>query len=179
MKSATNIRIALPRDFAAVIGIALLSLGLGIAWNRIRGPVIPLAYRTPAQRLDAQLTELIKAPPFHVTQLQMIGLGEFRTLVDEKKAVILDARASPFYDQGHVPGALNLARDNFARDYRKLAARLKPDRNRLIVVYCSGGECHDSKLVASALLSLGFSDVKVFTGGWQQWSQAGLPAVAN
>lgn len=179
MKAAASFRTALPRDLAAVIALVLLSLALGIVWNRIRGPVIPLAYRTPAERLDAQLTELIKAPPFHVTDLQTIGLGEFRTLVEEKKAVILDARAAPFYDQGHVPGALNLARDDFARDYRKLAPRLRPDRDRLIVVYCSGGECHDSKLVASALLSLGFSDVKVFTGGWEQWSQAGLPAVPN
>jgi rhodanese-related sulfurtransferase len=25
------------------------------------------------------------------------------------------------------------------------------------------------------LLSLGFSNVKVFTGGWEAWSAAGLP----
>jgi rhodanese-related sulfurtransferase len=170
---------ALPRDLAAVIALSVLSAGLGLAWNRIHGPVIPLAYQTPAQRLDAQLTALIKAPPFHVSALQTIGLAEFRGLAHDHRAVILDARAAPFYQQGHVPGALNLARDDFARDYRALAPELNAERDRLIVVYCSGGECHDSKLVASALLSLGFSDVRVFTGGWEQWSQAGLPTATN
>jgi rhodanese-related sulfurtransferase len=42
-------------------------------------------------------------------------------------------------------------------------------------VYCSGGDCHDSRLVANALLSLGFSNVSVFTGGWVAWSEAKLP----
>ncbi len=78
---------------------------------------------------------------------------------------------------GHVPGALNLARDDFAHDYQVLAKKLETYRDQPVVVYCSGGECHDSKLVASALLSLGFTNVKVFTGGWEEWSQANLPAV--
>jgi rhodanese-related sulfurtransferase len=166
-------------DFSGVVVVAIVAAGAGVAWNRLHGPAIPLVYQTPAQRLDVQLTELIKAPPFKVTNLQTIGIRQFQALVQDKGAVILDARAAPFYQQGHVPGALNLARDDFAREYQSLSSRLKPDRDRLIVVYCSGGECHDSKLVASALLSLGFSDVRVFTGGWEQWTQAGMPVATD
>jgi len=29
-------------------------------------------------------------------------------------------------------------------------------------------------MVASALLSLGFSQVRLFTGGWSGWTEAGL-----
>lgn len=75
-----------------------------------------------------------------------------------------------------MPGSINLARDNFAHDYRRLTDVLQTNHDKPIIVYCSGGECHDSKLVANALLSLGFSDVTVFTGGWEAWSAAGLPA---
>ena len=75
-----------------------------------------------------------------------------------------------------MPGALNLARDDFAQDYRNLAGVLQAAQDKPIIVYCSGGECHDSRLVANALLSLGFSNVRVFTGGWDEWSAAGLPA---
>jgi hypothetical protein len=32
-----------------------------------------------------------------------------------------------------------------------------------------------SRLVANALLSLGFSNVRVFMGGWEEWSKARLP----
>ena len=84
-----------------------------------------------------------------------------------------------FFERGHVPDAINLARDDFAHDYRRLTAVLEANRDKPIIVYCSGGDCHDSQLVANALLSLGFSDVTVFTGGWDEWSAAGLPAATG
>jgi len=78
-------------------------------------------------------------------------------------------------EQGHVPGALNLARDDFAHDYRHLDGVLKAAQDKPIFVYCGGGDCLASRLIANALLTLGFSDVTVFTGGWEAWSAARLP----
>jgi rhodanese-related sulfurtransferase len=100
---------------------------------------------------------------------------EFRSAVESKSELILDARPSAYFLRGHVPGASNLARDNFAQDYRRLSGVLKGADDKPIIVYCSGGACHDSRLVASALLSLGFTNVKLFTGGWEAWSATGLP----
>lgn len=163
------------RDLAGVIGLATLSLVAGVTINHFRASPLPLAYRTPEQRLSAELTTLVQAPPFQLSQIDTLSLDQFRHDVDDKNTLILDARAAPFYAQGHVPGALNLSRDDFAADYRRLKATLDASRDKQIVVYCSGGDCHDSRMVASALLSLGFSKVQVFTDGWTGWTQAGLP----
>ena len=119
---------------------------------------------------------MVAAPPFKIAPAATVGLDEFRSVVESKSALILDARPSSFFDEGHVPGALNLARDDFAHDYRRLASVLEAAHDKPIIVYCSGGDCHDSRLVANALLTLGFSNVRVFTGGWDAWSAAGLPA---
>jgi rhodanese-related sulfurtransferase len=143
--------------------------------NRLSARPLPIVYQTPEQRLDAELTSLVGAPPFALAPAATIGLAQFRSVVESKKALILDARPSSFFIQGHVPGALNLARDDFAHDYRRLSGILKATGNKPIIVYCSGGACHDSRLVANALLTLGFDNVSVFTGGWEQWSAAGLP----
>jgi rhodanese-related sulfurtransferase len=78
-----------------------------------------------------------------------------------------------------MPGALNLAWDNFAHDYRRLSVLLKSVGDKSIIVYCSGGACHDSRLVANTLLTLGFGNVSVFTGGWEAWSAARLPTSAG
>ena len=67
------------------------------------------------------------------------------------------------------------AASGFARDYRRLSPALKAATDKPVIVYCSGGECHDSRLVANALLTLGFGDVRVFAGGWEEWQAAGLP----
>jgi len=164
------------RDLAGVIGLAILSLIAGVAINHFRTAPLPLAYQTPEQRLSAELTTLVQAPPFQLSQIDTISLDQFRSDADAKNTLILDARSAPFYAQGHVPGALNLSRDDFANDYRRLKSTLDESRDKQIVVYCSGGDCHDSRMVASALLSLGFTKVQVFTDGWTGWTQAGLPA---
>ena len=164
------------RDLGGVALLAIASLAAGLVMNHFSRAPLPVVYQNPEQRFDAELTTLIAAPPFKIAPAATVGLDEFHSAVDGKSALILDARPSVFFEQGHVPGALNLARDDFAQDYRRLATVLQDAHDKPIIVYCSGGECHDSRLVANALLSLGFSNVRVFTGGWDAWSAAGLPA---
>jgi rhodanese-related sulfurtransferase len=167
------------RDLCGIALLAVAALAAGLLINRYSSAPLPIVYRTPEQRFDAELTTLVSAPPFKIAPAATIGLDKFRSAVDAKSTLILDARPSSFFEVGHVPGAINLARDDFAHDYRKLSAVLDANRDKPIIVYCSGGDCHDSKLVANALLSLGFSDVTVFTGGWDAWSAAGLPAATG
>lgn len=166
-------RVAL--DLSGVFLTALISLAVGLLINRFSARPLPLVYQTPEQRFDAELTSLVAAPPLALPTAPTVGLPEFRTAVEKKSALILDARPAQFFIQGHVPGALNLARDNFAHDYRQLSSILKAANDKPIIVYCAGGVCHDSRLVANALVTLGFTDVSVFTGGWEAWSAARLP----
>jgi len=166
-------RVAL--DLSGVFLTALISLAAGLLINRFSARPLPLVYQTPEQRFDAELTSLVTAPPLALPPAPTIGLPEFRAAGEKKSALIFDARPAQFFIQGHVPGALNLARDNFAHDYRQVSSILKAAVDKPIIVYCSGGICHDSRLVANALMTLGFSDVSVFTGGWEAWSKAGLP----
>ena len=163
------------RDLAIVAALALASLLGGYAINRLSAQPLPIAYQTPEQRFDKELTTLVTAAPFTITPAATVALPDFRAAVENQTALILDARPSVFFEHGHVPRALNLSRDDFARDYRRLAPTLKGATAKPVIVYCSGGACHDSRLVANALLSLGFNDVSVYTGGWDEWSAAHLP----
>lgn len=164
------------RDLGSVALLAIASLAAGLVMNRFSSAPLPIVYQTPEQRFDAELTTKVAAPPFKIAPAATVGLEQFRSAVDGKSTLILDARPSVFFENGHVPGALNLARDDFAHDYRRLSGVLESAHDKPVIVYCSGGDCHDSRLVANALLSLGFSNVSVFTGGWDAWSAAGMPA---
>jgi rhodanese-related sulfurtransferase len=163
------------RDLGGILLLAVVAVAGGLAMNHYSSAPLPLAYQTPEQRFDAELTTLVAVPAFQIAPAATVGLDEFRLDVEKKNALILDARPSVFFEQGHVPGALNLSRESFARDYRRLSPVLNAVGNKPVIVYCSGGECHDSRLVANALLSLGLSNVRVFTGGWEAWSAAALP----
>ena len=104
-----------------------------------------------------------------------IGLGEFQAFALARRGVVIDARGSFFYAEGHVPGALNISREGFRADYQRFDARLRTHQADAIAVYCSGADCHDAGLVADALASLGYEKLLVYREGWEEWSQSGLP----
>jgi len=175
LSQARSVRSQILRDLGGIALLAIAALAAGLMMNRYSPAPLPIVYQTPEQRFDAELTTLVAAPPSSIAPAATVGLEKFRSAVDSKSALILDARPSVFFEQGHVPGAINLARDDFAHDYRRLTGVLQAAPDKPIIVYCSGGDCHDSRLVANALLTLGFSNVSVFTGGWDAWSAEGLP----
>ncbi len=167
---------AVVKDLVGVVGLAILALAAGMILNRFSASPIPLVHQSPAQRLQDELTRLVAAPAFDSFPVETVELDEFRSAVEQKHDLILDARSSSSYQRGHVPGAVNLSREDFAQDYVRLRATLDKAKEEPIMVYCSGGDCHDSKMVAQALTSLGFSQVRVFIGGWTAWTGAGMPS---
>ena len=105
--------------------------------------------------------------------IRLIALAEAEDLWAGGTAAVLDARAEGFYGQGHVPGARNLPAS--AEDFDVPAAILELPKDRTFVVYCEGGDCQSSLALAKRLHEAGFRDIRVFTGGWDEWRAAGLP----
>jgi len=44
-----------------------------------------------------------------------------------------------------------------------------------VVVYCDGSECNSSLELAKVLHQKGLLDIKIFFGGWVEWTKEGLP----
>jgi len=167
----------LGKDFLGMIGLAILATICGLALNRFRPNPISLVYQSPDQQLQAELSQLVNGPPLDSFPVETISLDQFRVAVADKGVTILDARAATYFDRGHVPRAINLSRQDFGHDYMRLRPMLETLKNKPIVVYCAGGACHDSKMVAQALTALGFTQVRIYPGGWDGWTAAGLPVV--
>lgn len=95
-----------------------------------------------------------------------------------------DARRSSEFESGHIPGAHSAPvwEDGLAERLAALAARsgFPARKARLtapVVVYCSGGTCEDSHLLAEQLFPLGFGNVLIYTGGLPDWAGKGRPVV--
>jgi rhodanese-related sulfurtransferase len=164
----------LASDAGALLGLSALALCIGLLLNGFRRDGLPLRYSSAEARLRTAVAGLAggEQPGAPVDQ---IDLETFRGFVMKRSALILDARPDAFYRMGHVPGALNLARETFAADYAHLRVRLAAAKDDPIVVYCADADCPDSALVASALKQLGFRHVLEFAAGWEGWTAAGLP----
>jgi rhodanese-related sulfurtransferase len=103
--------------------------------------------------------------------MNVISRDEVLTLQADGDFVLVEALPEPHYDAEHIPGAVNLPGELTAG----LAVRLVPDRDRTVVTYCSGPFCGRSKAAAAAFIRLGYTDVRVYTGGKTDWAEAGLP----
>lgn len=86
------------------------------------------------------------------------------------RPVLVEALPARYFDQGHLPGALNINVD----EVKAKAPSLLPRKDAAIVVYCASEACRNSDQVAVQLLALGYTDVAVFRGGKAAWEAAGL-----
>jgi rhodanese-related sulfurtransferase len=89
----------------------------------------------------------------------------------------LDARRGEDFAAGHIAGARNLAVWESDVDARitEFEATVKPSFASPLVLYCSGGECEDSHLLASKLLALGYRNLLIYQEGFPDWTQRNHP----
>lgn len=86
--------------------------------------------------------------------------------------VLIDALAPMVYAHSHLPGAINMPPN--AVDTIRCAKRM-PDLDIEIVVYCANAECDDSVVTGGRLRELGYTNVRHYEGGKDEWRALGLP----
>ena len=152
------------REAGLVVG---LSAVLGFAVNA------PLVVRWLKGDLDQGFAAAKTYPG-----IIQITLAEAEDLFAGGKGLFVDARPSSEFREGHIAGARSLP---FAtadeRALADLASGIGPDH--ALVVYCSGGDCQSSLALARLLAGRGMKEVRVFPGGWAEWTEAGLPGEAG
>ena len=74
-----------------------------------------------------------------------------------------------------LPGARNLPHDS---DEATIAAVL-PDQDTPVVVYCSNLACPNSTILGRRLVQLGYTDVREYEAGKEDWITAGSPVESS
>ncbi len=104
--------------------------------------------------------------------MNTITLDELRSALDSSSPpTLVEALPAPYYDEAHLPGAINIPHD----EVDVLAPVHLPDRDTAIVVYCASGPCQNSGIAARRLEQLGYTDVRDYHEGRAEWIAAGLP----
>lgn len=118
-----------------------------------------------------KVTPVPPAPPAHDDR--MVTLARFKELMAGPLPLqIVDAREPAEFAVGRIGGAINLPPGEF---FGKVpdAVLQRLSRDLPIVVYCGGGNCDASKMVALRLKDLGFSQTFVYEDGFTGWTKAG------
>lgn len=169
-------------DILCLITVATL---IGLTINQLRDKPLPLVYESKMLRLERAVDNLAASAntqnpnTAHVALPHAITLDQLQQFIKEKSGVVFDARPEIFHRLGHIPGAYSLPREDFENSYKTFQPKLEQDRSQPIIVYCSGSSCEDSTLVQKSLQALGYTNVAVFSGGWSEWQDKGLPVEAK
>lgn len=104
--------------------------------------------------------------------MQTISRSEIKDLLQRGGNIALvEALPENFYARGHLPAAICLPPGHVAM----LAPQVLPDKKQTVVVYCSSNICQNSLLAAEELTELGYTDVRRYVEGKEDWRKAGLP----
>jgi rhodanese-related sulfurtransferase len=101
----------------------------------------------------------------------LITRDDLKAAIDAGSVVVVDALGGEYWAKQHLPGALPLA----PADVDAEAARVLPERDAAIVTYCSNPSCPNSGQVANRLTALGYTNVRKYREGIEDWVAAGLP----
>lgn len=94
------------------------------------------------------------------------GPVELERMMKNNEVNIVDVRASEDFSKGHIPGAVNLPKDNW-----QTFEGLRKDKTN--VLYCYSHVCHLAAAAAVQFAAQGFP-VMELEGGWRWWKENGF-----
>ncbi len=106
-------------------------------------------------------------------EIKFLNTIELLKLYKNGNIIIVDARERVFYEKGHIKSAINIPYNEFEIYPEIFLNLLKKDKD--IIIYCEGGYCEESFIVAEFILKYGFKNIYVYIDGYPEWEKRGLP----
>jgi phage shock protein E len=162
----------LGKELGGGVALMIVAALVGVTVNAVRPNGVALiqagAPVTTAQHGDVDTTATDVAPAEGI-----VTLGQMKELHDAGMAIIIDARSPTEYEEGHIPGAINIPHDRIPEFMEVLNNEVSMEAQ--VVVYCRSVTCDFSDLLATEMKVIGYQNVSVFSGGWDHWTKAGYP----
>jgi rhodanese-related sulfurtransferase len=146
-----------------------------------KGTALPPAAISPSKKppvgapaaAPAADRELLSRFPPHPDKPYVEISGEDAARLYAAGVPFLDARRTSVFEEGHVAGARPVSVWESDVDEKVMALIGERDGKEPLVLYCSGGDCEDSHLLAQKLWGAGFNGVLVYRDGFPDWVKRG------
>ena len=99
-----------------------------------------------------------------------ISREELQDAIASGAVTIVETLRAEHFAQGHLPGAIHIHYEAIGN----CAGELLPDKDAAIVTYCSNTACRNCEIAANQLASMGYTNVRKYAEGKDDWQAAGL-----
>jgi rhodanese-related sulfurtransferase len=112
-------------------------------------------------------TEIRFKGPVKVAKEDLVDYAYVKKLVEQGKGnfMLVDSRPLPRFQQGTIPGSVNIPYPN----WDKVVNRLPADKSATVVFFCQGVTCQMSPLSQRKAIGLGYKNTKVYHEGVPEW----------
>lgn len=101
----------------------------------------------------------------------ILSIEEFKEKKSENGLQLIDLRGASEFNTAHVGGAENIFVGTIEHNLDKIS------KDRRVVIYCQGGD--RAAIAYSILAKHGFNNVLNYTGGMNEWINAGNPVISE
>ena len=107
-----------------------------------------------------------------IKPISLIEVREALASGKEKEILIVDARSSKAFAEGHIPGAVNISIATVSE--RELTRDKRIEAYQLLAVYGDDPGSPAAQAMTKRFMILGYDDVRMFMDGLAAWKRAGL-----
>jgi rhodanese-related sulfurtransferase len=164
--------------YKQIIQILILALVLGFIRNIFLEEPLPLVKKErilETIKMDKTESGEFKFElPEDLTEPLNVTIHVVKYLQLQNNSLIIDARDEEEFNIGKIEDAINIPYDYY-EDFEYQLDDI--DLEKILIIYCSGGECSLSIDLADYLMQeRGFFNVLIYEGGWPEWKESGLPS---
>jgi hydroxyacylglutathione hydrolase len=124
-----------------------------------------------AGHFGADVVERWRSLDGRLQTIPNVSLTEVGDRLELNEATLIDVRSEGEWRSGHIPGAFNLPVGALSESLPEIS------KQRPLIVHCQSGA--RAAIAASVLKTRGFEDVRIFAGGFAEWTAADRPRVAE
>jgi rhodanese-related sulfurtransferase len=150
---------SLARALAQALMVILLATMFGVLYNWVDDDGM----------LSSMPVSRAIAASYFESEVPSLTIEQLRDEISRNAVTLLDARFNRDYQKGCIPGALNIPIDS-SPDYRS-DVLFETKLTDPIVIYCQSSKCEFAEYLSRSLLADGYSNVRIFPGGWSEWKK--------
>jgi rhodanese-related sulfurtransferase len=140
-------------------------------WTEAEEPVSTDVVAVETYSVPEIAPELLAAVDIYLSNIPegylSVGTVEKLNEAVANGAVVIDVREATEYDEGHIPGAINIPLRTLGQNLDQIPT------DAPVIIHCQSG--HRAALATAALQTMGFTNVRAFPPGFAGWTSAGEP----
>jgi rhodanese-related sulfurtransferase len=98
-----------------------------------------------------------------------LGYNEARRFIVQRRGAIIDARLPESFQNGSIPGALNVPVNASTAERREKMKDIP--RQTPVLIYCQSNLCEYDETLGALLARDGFESISLYPGGWLEWEK--------